>query len=74
MFRIGEGIPMSIPTFEMLMNRNVESITEIAKAEGLPRTYAVLDGTRPIDLSLDRLINAKLPLDWAEQRSVLGFK
>jgi hypothetical protein len=76
--------------FEMLKNRTVESITEIAKAEGLPRTYvssvipfallapditsAVLEGTQPIDLSLDRLINAKLPLDWAEQRSVLGFK
>jgi len=76
--------------FEMLKNRTVESITEIAKAEGLPRTYvssvipfallapditsAVLEGTQPIDLSLDRLINAKLPLDWAAQRSVLGFK
>jgi site-specific DNA recombinase len=76
--------------FEMLKNRTVESITKIAKAEGLPRTYvssvipfallapditsAVLEGTQPIDLSLDRLINAKLPLDWAEQRSVLGFK
>jgi site-specific DNA recombinase len=76
--------------FEMLKNRTVESITEIAKAEGLPRTYvssiipfallapditsAVLEGIQPIDLSLDRLINAKLPLDWAEQRSVLGFK
>lgn len=76
--------------FDMLKSRSVESITEIAKAELLPRTYvgsvipfallapditeAILEGTQPIDLSLDRLINAKLPLDWAEQRSVLGFK
>ena len=74
--------------FEMLKCRAVESITEIAKAEGLPRTYvgsiipfpllapditeAILEGTQPIDLSLDRLINATLPIDWAEQRAVLG--
>jgi hypothetical protein len=76
--------------FEMLKNRTVQSITDIAKAEHLPRTYvssvmpfallapdiieAILEGTQPIDLNLDRLINAPLPLDWAEQRSVLGFK
>ena len=76
--------------FEMLKNRTVQSITDIAKAEHLPRTYvssvipfallapdiieAILEGTQPVDLNLDRLINAPLPLDWAEQRSVLGFK
>jgi hypothetical protein len=76
--------------FEMLKQQTVSSITEIAKAEHLPRTYissvipfallapditsAILDGTQPIDLNLDRLISRSLPLDWAEQRSVLGFK
>jgi DNA invertase Pin-like site-specific DNA recombinase len=76
--------------FDMLKNRSVGSITEIAKAERLPRTYvgsiipfallapeiteAILEGAQPMDLSLDRLINATLPLDWTEQRSVLGFK
>ncbi len=77
--------------FEMLKNRKALSITDIANAEKMPRTYigsvipfallapditeAILEGTQPIDLrSLDRLINLSLPIDWAEQRSVLGFK
>lgn len=76
--------------FEMLKSRKALSITDIANAENLPRTYvgsvipfallapditeAILEGTQPIDLSLDRLINLSLPIDWAEQRSVLGFK
>jgi len=76
--------------FDMLKSRNVLSISDIANAEKLPRTYvgsvipfallapditeAILAGTQPIDLNLDRLINISLPIDWAEQRSVLGFK
>jgi DNA invertase Pin-like site-specific DNA recombinase len=76
--------------FEMLKNRSVESITDIAKAERLPRTYvgsvirfallapdiieAILAGTQPIDLNLDRLITGSLPVEWGEQRAVLGFK
>ena len=76
--------------FDMLKNRTVESITDIAKTERLPRTYissvipfallapditsAILDGTQPVDLNLDRLINVTLPLDWSAQRSVFGFK
>ena len=74
----------------MLKNRKALSITDIANAEKLPRTYvgsvipfallapditeAILEGTQPIGLNLDRLINLSLPIDWAEQRSVLGFK
>ena len=69
---------------------SVKSIADIARAEGLSRTYvssvvpfaflapditaAILDGTQPVDLSLDRLMNARLPLDWAGQRAILGFK
>jgi hypothetical protein len=76
--------------FEMLKNRAVESISDIAKSEQLPRTYvssvipfallapditeAILEGTQPIDLNLDRLINVSIPLEWVEQCSVLGFK
>jgi site-specific DNA recombinase len=75
--------------FGMLRDRKVASISELAEAEQLPRTYvgsvipfaflapditeAILNGTQPIDLNLDRLINATLPLDWAEQRTLLGF-
>jgi site-specific DNA recombinase len=76
--------------FDMLKSRKALSITDIANAEKLPRTYvgsiipfalfapditeAILEGTQPIDLNLDRLINVSLPINWAEQRSVLGFK
>lgn len=76
--------------FELLKNRKALSITDIANAEKLPRTYvgsvipfallapditsAILEGTQPIDLNLDRLINMSIPIDWTEQRSVLGFK
>jgi site-specific DNA recombinase len=76
--------------FEMLKNGTANSITDIAIAEKLPRTYvgsvipfallapditeAILEGAQPIDLNLDRLINLSLPIGWAEQRSVLGFK
>ena len=38
------------------------------------RLQEILEGTQPIDLNLDRLVNLSLPIDWAEQRSVLGFK
>lgn len=35
---------------------------------------AILDGRQPIELSLDRLLaSMPLPLDWRDQRSVLGF-
>lgn len=85
-----KAIVRSHQWFEMIKNRKVESITEIARAEKLPRTYvssvipfamlapditsAILEGTQPVDLNLDRLINMSIPIDWTEQRSVLGFK
>ena len=63
--------------FEMLKNRAVESITDLAKVEGVRRTYpsriiplaflapditeAILEGQQPIDLTLDRL-QAAMPL------------
>jgi site-specific DNA recombinase len=66
--------------FEMLKNRTVESITDIAKVEDVQRTYpsrimplaflapditeAILKGRQPIDLSLDRPL-AAMPLPLA---------
>jgi DNA invertase Pin-like site-specific DNA recombinase len=63
--------------FEMIKNRDIESITDLAKVEDVQRTYpsriiplaflapditeAILDGRQPIDLSLDRL-QAAMPL------------
>lgn len=73
----------------MLRDRKVVSISELAETEQLPRTYvgsvipfaflapditeAILSGMQLIDLNLDRLINATLPLDWAEHRTLPGF-
>ncbi len=35
---------------------------------------AILEGHQPTDLTAGRLINhTRLPLDWNEQRAVLGF-
>ena len=34
---------------------------------------AILEGRQPQGLTVERLIQQKLPLDWAEQRQVLGF-
>jgi site-specific DNA recombinase len=84
-----KAIVRSHQWFGLLKNRAVASITDIAKAERLPRTYvssvipfallapditeAILIGTQPIELNLDRLINLALPIEWSEQRAVLGF-
>ena len=35
---------------------------------------AILAGTQPVDLTLERLIRTPLPLSWAEQERVLGFQ
>ena len=76
--------------FQMLKNQAVESITDLAKKEDVQRTYpsrimplaflapditeAILEGRRPIDLTLDRLLAAMpLPFAWDAQRTALGF-
>ena len=66
--------------FEMLKNRKVESISDLARIENVQRTYpsriiplaflapditeAILEGRQPIDLTLDRLMTA-MPLPLA---------
>lgn len=34
---------------------------------------ALLAGTQPPDLSLERIIRSGIPLDWAEQEAKFGF-
>jgi site-specific DNA recombinase len=34
---------------------------------------AILDGTQPVDLTLERLVRKTLPLDWQEQERLCGF-
>ena len=64
------------------------SMQQIATQENLGRSYvahaiplaflapdivtAILDGRQPQDLKIKRLFK-KLPMDWVEQRRVLGF-
>jgi hypothetical protein len=37
-------------------------------------TEAILDGRQPLDLTADKLLaHSRLPLDWHEQRTALGF-
>ncbi|HMS96018.1 MAG TPA: recombinase family protein [Tabrizicola sp.] len=34
---------------------------------------AILDGTQPVDLTLERLVRQSLPLDWQDQERLCGF-
>lgn len=69
--------------------RQGTSLTEIAQREGHSDSYirtraplaclspkiqaAILAGTQPPDLSLERIIRSGIPLDWAEQEAKFGF-
>ena len=72
------------------MQSGEASLTEVAEAEGISRTYltrmarlaflspeittAILYGRQPVHLTAERLSRlADLPLDWSEQRTVLGL-
>lgn len=64
-------------------------LTEIAEREGHSDSYirtraplaflspkiqaAILAGTQPPDLSLERIVRSGIPLDWAEQEAKFGF-
>ena len=37
------------------------------------RVEAILEGRQPLGLSNAKLLNTPLPLDWIEQRTLLGF-
>ncbi|MEX1147793.1 MAG: hypothetical protein WEB93_05370, partial [Sphingomonadales bacterium] len=77
--------------FDDLVNGRVASLREIAKSEGVTPRYvgnlfplaflapdiveAILNGTQPPDLTLERLTrHIVLPDGWSEQNAVLGFE
>ena len=74
---------------DQLVSGKVRTRDEIARVNGVSAPYvtrllplawlapdiieAILEGRQPQGLTVERLIQQKLPLDWAEQRRVLGF-
>ena len=50
-------------------------VARIIPLSGLSPTIqaAIVDGTQPVDLTLERLVRHRLPLDWRDQESMLGF-
>jgi DNA invertase Pin-like site-specific DNA recombinase len=74
--------------YDQLISGQAKSREEIARANGLSSQHvarhiqmawlapdiveAILDGRQPKSLTVKRLLE-KLPMDWAEQRRVLGF-
>ena len=75
--------------YDLLISGQAKSREEIARTNGLSGQHvarhlqlawlapdiveAILDGHQPKQLTVKRLL-AKLPMDWAEQRKVLGFE
>lgn len=69
--------------------RQGTSLTEIARREGHSESYirtraplaflspkiqaAIVAGTQPADLSLERFVRNGIPLDWVEQETTYGF-
>ncbi|WP_176556063.1 hypothetical protein [Rubellimicrobium rubrum] len=70
--------------------RRGESVVAIARRESRSETFirrraelaflspliqaAIVEGTQPLDLTLERIVRTALPLDWAEQEQVFGVK
>jgi site-specific DNA recombinase len=69
--------------------RGGKQLSEIARRDGHSGSYiriraqlaflspriqaAILDGSQPPDLSLERIVRIGVPLDWSEQERVFGF-
>lgn len=69
--------------------RQGTGLTEIARREGHSESYirtraplaflspkiqsAIIAGTQPVDLTLERFVRQGIPLDWREQEAAFGF-
>src|SRR5206468_5026640 len=74
--------------FEELAAGRARSLRELAERDGITRRYvrrlvdltflspelveAILQGRQPVELTATRLTELDLPLDWADQRSLLA--
>ena len=61
--------------FERLKQLDPEATSEVVRglATGEDSVRAILEGRQPIGLSNATLLTTPLPLDWQEQKSLLGF-
>jgi site-specific DNA recombinase len=75
--------------FEEIASGRARSLQELAKRDGITRRYirrlvdlaflslalveAVLQGCQPVELTVTRLTELDLPLDWTEQRRLLAI-
>lgn len=66
-----------------------ETLNEVAARAGKTESYirritplaflspriqaAIMDGTQPVELTLESLVRSSLPLDWSAQEKLLGF-
>jgi site-specific DNA recombinase len=78
---------LTVP-FEELAAGRARSLRELAERDGITRRYvrrlvdlaflspelveAILQGRQPVELTATRLTEFDLPLDWADQRSLLA--
>jgi site-specific DNA recombinase len=75
---------------EVLLSNRSKSIAQLAKSRRMGPVHfsrilrinylapdiqaAIMDGTQPADLTPHRILFSALPLDWAQQRHLLGFE
>lgn len=73
----------------LLLNNRAKSIAELAKEHGMgPSLFArmlrvnylapdiqaaIIDGAQPADLTRHKILYGSMPLDWEQQRQLLGF-
>ena len=85
---IQQALAKALKWYQALLDGSAQSMTELARQNNVIQRYiahlmklallapdiikAILRGNVPWDLSLDKL-KAGIPLDWDEQRKVLGF-
>ena len=85
---IAKAVVRAHTWLDALLAGDVSSLDELAAREGQDRRYvrrilrlaflppdlteAFLEGTQPPHLTVSELIEADLPLEWSEQRRLLG--
>ena len=88
--RLLQAVTQARDWLRRLTSGSARSIAEIAKAEGVTGSYvtrvlyraflapsivrSIQQGTQPATLTVETFKHITLPLDWQEQRKVLGYE